>query len=124
VLGKNSRDIQRVVVGAFFDKDAFKEELEAEGLELRGTVEVGGEQCYEVYSPVKTPPQKAIAWAISAEDLLPRRITRYYASREPGGPDGSTMVTMTNLAANPKQAGDPFKLSVPEGYTKTDEFAP
>jgi outer membrane lipoprotein-sorting protein len=37
---------------------------------------------------------------------------------------GGFSMVLSNLAVNPVLEKDPFQLVVPEGYTKTDEFAP
>lgn len=123
VMGSNGRDLQRLALREFYDKEPFKAELEAEKAELRETTDVGGESCYQVYVALKGSP-KAIAWDISKKDHLPRRVTRWYAPREGEGPDGTSQMTITKLQIDPKFPKDPFVLRVPEGYTKSDEFAP
>lgn len=123
VMGSNGRDVQRLALREFYDKEPYKAELAAEKPELRETTEVGGEPCYQVYATLSGAP-KAIAWDISKKDFLPRRVTRWYAPREGNGPDGTSMMTISNLKIDPKLPKDPFVLHLPEGYTKSDEFAP
>ncbi len=124
VLGSDGRNIQRALLAEFTAKEPLKDELESSGAELRGIVEVGGEKCYEVFVPLSSSSPKSVTWAISVKDYLPRRAARVYANRRSEGPDGLITTTLTNLKPNPKLDRDPFKLVVPDGYEKTDDFAP
>jgi len=37
---------------------------------------------------------------------------------------GGFSIVLTDFRVNPKLDKDPYQLTVPDGYTKTDEFAP
>ena len=122
VLGKHGRNTQRPVLGAFAEPDPLAELLESGELSYKGTTDVVGEPCHEISIPGKFP--KETLWAFSTKDSLPRRVRRIYPDRDGGPEDGETVMTLTNVEVNPKIQGNPFKLTVPKGFTKTDEFAP
>ncbi len=123
VIGKHERNVQRVLMPGFGAQEPFKDELEADSIELKGTAEIGDEPCHEIYVDAKEPPD--LIWYLSKKDLLPRRLVRVYPNqRDPEGEDGTTQLTISNLELNPRPEHDPFKLRVPEGFTKTDDFAP
>lgn len=124
VLGANSRNIQRVALPEFTLDEPLKDELEAKDLTLAGTKTIDGETCYEIRIGLEKQQEKAIVWWISTKDFLPRGIKRIYPPRGEGTEDGSTQLILSKLTATPKFKLDVFKLRVPEGYTKTDEFAP
>ena len=123
VLGSNGRDLQRVLMATFVDADPYGDDVKPETVELTGSQSVAGEDCYEISVKSEAPPH--VAWLVSKKDFLPRRITRTYPNRgDPEGEPGTTHLTVTNVTVNPKFAKNPFVLSVPAGYTKTDDFAP
>jgi len=120
VLGTHSRDLQRILMRPFVAKDPLADELKAEQVALEGTVDVAGEACYEVH--VTTSETQEIVWFISTKDWLPRRVDRHY--KNPKGEIGTTQLVLSDVAAELTFTPVPFKLKVPEGFTKTDEFAP
>jgi outer membrane lipoprotein-sorting protein len=123
VLGSQGRHIMRVLLRQFGAPDPFKEELEAKSIELKGTETVHGEECYHVFVKPEAPPEQD--WFFSKRDLLPRKVIRSYLNQQdPKAEKGTTQLTITDLEANLRVAVDPFKVKVPKGYTKTDEFAP
>lgn len=123
VLGSHGRDIQRVLMDAFVSDQPFGEDLEPDSLELVGTQKINGEVCYEIRIKSESPPE--VVWVLSKKDFLPRRITRIYPNRrDPEGESGTTQLTVRDVTVNPSFAVNPFVLQVPEGYTKTDDFAP
>lgn len=123
VLGKNGRDVQRVVMEEFSSPEPFKEQLEAETIELTGTESVAGVECYRVHIKSDTPPE--VDWFFSKKDRLPRKVIRTYANRQdPEGEAGTTQLVISDLVVNPELEKDPFTLVVPEGFAKTDDFAP
>ena len=121
VLGSASRAVRGVSVGKLVNPDGFADELKAEKMELKGSATVGGVDCYEIAIDFGKDVGEAI-WAISKSDFLPRRTVR--TAPRPGGEKGGRELTMTDLVVNPKADKNPFALTVPEGFTKTDEFAP
>ncbi len=124
VLGTRAGDVQRVIAREFTADDPFKAALESNEIELKGEVTIGDEPCYEIHSKIVEGMQQGTVWAVSARDFLPRQIKRVYKMPQFGEEEGTTELIMTQLVVDPKPAKDPFKLVVPEGYKKTDEFAP
>ncbi len=123
VLGSQGRHIMRVLLPQFGAPDPFKEELEAKSIELKGTETIRGEECYHVYIKPEAPPEQD--WFFSKRDLLPRKVVRSYLNQQdPKAEKGTTQLAITDLETNLRVVGDPFKVKVPKGYTKTDEFAP
>ncbi len=123
VLGSNGRDIQRVLMSALVSDDPYGDDLTPDSVELIGSRSIGGVDCYEIRVKSDSPPQ--LVWMVSKKDFFPLRITRTYPNRrDPEGDPGTTHLTVTSLVVNPSFSKDPFVLSVPPGFTKTDEFAP
>ena len=123
VLGSNGRDIRRVLMSALVSDNPYGDDLTLDSVELTGSRRIGGVDCYEIHLKSDSPPQ--VAWMVAKKDFLPRRVTRTYPNRrDPEGEPGTTHLTVTSLVVNPSFKEDPFVLSVPQGFTKTDEFAP
>jgi len=123
VLGGGSRDYQRVVLEQFASLNPWEEELKTEPdkLALAGTETVDGEECYRVNITGRRPT--LTEWYISVKDLLPRFVRRTYPAREGDG-TGTSELKIINLEVNPDLGAKPFDLKLPEGFTKTDDFAP
>lgn len=124
VLGSNGRVVRAILVGKIVDPDAFKDELAAEKIELKGVTKVGDHDCYEVFVNYGSDRGEGV-WYFSKTDFLPRRIDRSFP--QPDGQKGGRQVILSDLVVNPKppkENVDPFALVVPEGFKKTDEFAP
>jgi hypothetical protein len=120
VIGTHSANFQRVLLPDFVAEEPLAEDLEAEKFELKESTLVGGEPCYQV-QVVRSETRETL-WSISKNDLLPRRVHRIY--REPDRGEGATDLELTELVAKTTFDPAPFMLRVPDGYTKTDEFAP
>jgi outer membrane lipoprotein-sorting protein len=120
VLGKQQRNLQRVLLRDFVAKEPLAEDLKAEKVELLGTEDVGGEPCHKVR--VTRSETQRVVWYLSQKDWLPRRVVRLYKNQQ--GEEGSTQLLLTDLVAEPKLNAKKFELTVPKGFTKTDEFAP
>lgn len=120
VLGSQSRNFQRVLLREFSSDEPFKDELKADSIEIIGTQVIDGQRCYNVF--VKIEDHSDTVWSISQKDYLPRFVKRIHKS--PEGEEGTTELTITQLVVNPKFSYDPFRLQVPHGYKKTDDFAP
>lgn len=123
VLGSSGRDVMRLIMAPFGSPAPYGKDLAANSVELKGTDKIGGVECQIVGIKGKEPPD--VEWSIATTDYLPRRVRRIHPNRQdPKGPPGTTELTITDLVVNPKLQGDPFKLALPEGYTKSDDFAP
>jgi outer membrane lipoprotein-sorting protein len=119
VLGSQQRNVQRVLMQELVAQEPLKKELEATELEVREDQDVAGETCYQVY--VKRTDGREVIWFISKRDHLPRRLDRIY-TRE--GAPGTTQLEIEALTVDTKLDPSAFKPEIPEGFTKTDEFAP
>ena len=120
VLGTHSSNAQRLLIRDFVSKEPLAEELDGKPLELKEDVNVGGETCYQVY--VAISESRGITWFISRKDWLPRRVDRVYKDPEQG--EGSTRLVLTDLVVGTTCDVEQFKLTVPPGFTRTDDFAP
>lgn len=120
VLGAMARPVRQSLMMYFVNPDAFEEEKKAESKEIKGIVKVGDEDCYELR--VGRGENSDSTWYISVRDLLPRRLDLTFQNRE-GQKAGYSMV-LSNLKVNVESGKDPFQFEVPEGFSKTDDFAP
>ena len=120
VLGTHQRNVQRLLMREFVTKEPLADVLKAEKLELKETVQVGDETCYQIHVPLSDT--RGITWFVSKKDWLPRRVDRLY--QNPEGGEGSTRLVLTNLVTRTTFSAEPFKVIVPQGFTRTDDFAP
>ena len=63
-------------------------------------------------------------WLLSKKDFLPRLRRNVVILPNETKEWGSWEYAVTNLVPNPKLSEKPFALKVPEGYKKTDDYAP
>ena len=119
VLGKHSRNLQRVLMREFTAKAPFEEELKAEEIKLEGTETVYDQECYKIR--LKTKESNAV-WYFAKKDFLPRRVDRIHKNGE--GEEGMTKLVLSNLRIDPKLKVDPFSPNAPAGFKTTDDFAP
>ncbi len=121
VLGAKMRFVRQSMMMYYVNPEAFEEEKKSAVKELKGMTRVGDEECYELRVG-RAGGEGSSTWFLSARDFLPRRLELTFPARE--GQMGGFSMVLSNLSVNPKFDKDPFQLAVPEGYTKTDEFAP
>lgn len=119
VLGRQGRNIRRVVLGDLGAADPFADELKAESIELKETTTLDGHECH-VVECVQSKDRKT-TWYISGKDWMPRKMVRTIVNDK--GETGTITFTLSKLTVDPRLDADPFKLQLPAGYTKTDEFA-
>ncbi len=120
VLGSQSRNIRRVVMTELGVPEPFSKELKTEKIEVKGVVKVGEEECFEVLTAPPNAPE--LTWFIAKKDFLPRKLTRRIKNEKEEV--GTTELTLSEFVASPKDVKDPFKVSVPDGFKKTGDFAP
>ena len=108
----------------FVHATPFNDEINGRSQELKGSVKIGDEDCYEIHVVYAADRAPQATWAFSKKDFLPRRRIDAFPAALAGGQAGTTIKTITNLVVEPKLDEDAFKLKLPEGYTKTDDFAP
>jgi outer membrane lipoprotein-sorting protein len=121
VIGRTGAPAIALVTPEFLHPTPFTDEINAEKQELRGSKTIGGEDCYEVYVKY-TGGQLQSVWCFSKKDFLPRARQNTFKAQD--GSDASAQGVLTDLVPDPKLSPDAFKLKVPEGYTKVDDFAP
>lgn len=121
VLGSAGRMVRAISVGKLVNPEGFADELKAEKIELKGSTKVEEIDCYEVQITLGGDRGES-TWAIAKTDFLPRRIVRTFP--RPNGEKGGREVVLTDVKINSNPDKDPFALTVPEGFTKTDDFAP
>lgn len=120
VLGSDGRAAGALVMLEFGHPTPFSDEIESDHAEIIGTVKIGDQECNQVH--VQYRANLEAVWYFSKKDNLPRRVDRI--AKSPQGEKGAAELTITDLVVDPKSTEDPFKLVVPAGYEKTDEFAP
>jgi hypothetical protein len=118
VLGSGGRIVQRAAMIEFVHEAPFSDELSGDKQELVGSKTIHGEECWEVRVIYKDNQGEAL-WCFSKKDYLPR--SRHDVVRSP---QGGLLKTIKNLTADPKIKPGAFKLQVPEGYQKIEDFAP
>jgi len=121
VVGTAGRGVRALTMAEYLHPEPFSDEIKGKKQELKGSAKVGDEDCYEIHVTYTEGGQEA-TWFFSKKDFLPRRVDRFIQS--PTGEKGSTQLIVTKLTVDPKFDKDPFKLTVPEGFTKIDDFAP
>ena len=122
VMGQAGRVIGQVMIGEYLYPEPFRDEINAKSQELKGSKVIGGEDCYEVHVVYQAEQAPEATWYFSKKDFLPRQ--RIDAYTFPSGEKGTRTRTVTNVMVDPKLSDGFFKLKLPEGYTKTDDFAP
>lgn len=122
VMGPSARILRVAGMIEFIHPTPFNDEINGRSQELKGSKTVAGEDCYEVHVVYQQEQSPEVIWCFSKKDFLPRQRTDIYTM--PDGSKAEVTKTITNLVVNPKVTDDVFKLKLPEGYTKTDDFAP
>lgn len=122
VLGSRGRRFPRLLIPQFTAEEPFKAEIAAEKIELRESVTIEGEECYQVFLEAARGPHTI--WFLSKKDLLPRQRRSSVILEGETKEWGSWQYLVKNLVVNPELPENAFALKVPEGYTKTDDYAP
>lgn len=112
-----------VVMAEYAHPRPFSDEVNAKDHKYEGIEKVGDVECHKVSLTYANAPQKAV-WYFGKNDFLPRKVTRQFVDQASGEVRGSTTQTVTKLEVDPKLTGDEFKFTLPEGYKKSDDFAP
>ncbi|MBI1826505.1 MAG: hypothetical protein HY287_09885 [Planctomycetes bacterium] len=120
-MGKSGRALKGLFMRELAHDAAFDDELKGEKKELRGSAKVGDEDCYQIFVKYAGQPQEAV-WYISKKDFLPRK--REQAGTMQNGDKAGMEVAITELNTAPKIDDSTFKLTLPAGFTKVEDFAP
>lgn len=121
VMGSTGRPAQNLFMLEFVHPTPFSDEINGQKQELKGSKVIGGVDCYEIHVVYASGTQRAI-WHFSKKDFLPRARRDIY--KLPSGEEASQERIITDLQIDPKLPDDALKFKLPEGYKKTDDFAP
>ncbi len=121
VLGRTGQLAAAINMREWAHPTPFADEIKAREVELQGLVKIGGVECYKIHVVYRGQGGEAV-WYFSTKDHLPRRCDRVinFAPAAPGG----TQLVLTNVVPNVKVDHDSFKLVIPDGFERTDRFAP
>lgn len=122
VLGSFGSTLAVNLMIEFVAEKPFTDEINGQSQELKGSKAIGGEDCYVirvVYADSRAP---AATWLISKKDFLPRGRIDEFTTQD--GQELRQAKLLSKLVVDPKLEKDTFALKLPEGYTKTDDFAP
>lgn len=112
-------NLQRIVLRDFAAPEPLANVIKSGEIELRGEVRIGNEDCRELY--MKHRDTGTAVWAVSKKDFLPRKVTRLIKNDQG---EATTELLISDLVVNPQFVRSPFEMLCPEGFKKTDEFAP
>jgi len=121
VMGSSGRLAFSAQIPEFVHPEPFSDEINGKDHALKGIEKVGDEECYVVTLEYAAVKRKA-TWYISTRDFLPRRRIDHFEI--PNAGSGDVRKTITRLVIDPPLDDASFKLNVPEGFTKSDDFAP
>ena len=114
VVGRAGRIGRALIMREYTHPTPFSDEINGDKQELQGVVKVGDHDCYKIHVVYQNASEAV--WYFSTKDFLPRRVERIIGN---GGSD----LIVTDLVVEPKISDDTFKLVLPEGFTKSDDFA-
>lgn len=120
VVGTDGRAAQAIGMIEFVHPTPFGDEIRAESCEIREAAVVGGESCQVIHVVYAGGVGQQATWYFSKKDFLPRQVHRAY---DRGIRKISTRLTVSDLVVSPKIDKKELAPFVPEGFTKTDEFA-
>ena len=121
VVGSDGDAARRLGMVEFIHPKPFSDEINAQRAELKESVKIGGEDCYVIDVTYAGGSGRSI-WYFSKKDFLPRRRDQVFT--RPGRPESTIERVITDLVVDPKLDDAMFKLDLPEGFKKTDDFAP
>lgn len=113
ILGTAKRKIFGAMMWEYLAPTPFGDELNAKKVELKGSKEIGGEDCYEIDVVYSAENANKATWFFSKKDFLPRGRIDFVEQRKR---TGTRVKMVSNLVANPEITEDTFKMTVPDGY--------
>jgi len=122
VMGPVGRMFGQATMIEFLHPEPFSDEINGKSHELKGGEKIGGEDCHVVHVVYAAQGAPSATWSFSKKDFLPRRRVDSFVL--PDGTTGSSVKTITDLVVDPKLDDKMFKLELPKGYKKVDDFAP
>ncbi len=118
VLGQPYQLLRRMWMREFVFPRPFGDELNATVIRFDGTTVVGDEECYRIYVDYSGNPERS-TWFFSTSDYLPRRVDRDLPHM-----GGASQVVVYDVVVDPGIDETLFKSQAPDGFSRTDEFAP
>ena len=122
VMGRLRQAYALAMVIEYLHPTPFNDEIIARSRELLESKETGGEDCHVIRVIYQREGSFVTTWHFSKKDFLPR--ARVDSATRQDGTEAGRYRTMSNVVVDPKLDDSVFQLKLPEGYTKTDEFAP
>lgn len=122
VLGTTGGAVLRSLMVEYLYPTPFTDEINGKKRELVGSKTIDGADCYELHVVYAAEEAPEATWFFSKKDFVP--LSRIDSMVMSDGKKGAVEKTVSKLELDPKIEADTFKLKLPEGYTKTDEFAP
>ena len=118
VVGREGRAVMGIYMREFTHPKPFSDEIDAPGVEIRDSAKVGDEDCYVIHVDYGARGRPS-TWYFSKKDYLPRQRDMHF-------PGASTprRHTIMNLKIDTAVTDDEFVLHLPDGFEKTDDFAP
>jgi len=116
-IGGRGNSLKAIAFPYFSHPFPLRVEMAMDRATLLGTVDVEGEECYEIHLSNVNDTMEAF-WCFSKSDLLPRK--RVMVFEDLDGEKATISWTFSQMEVDPKFEDNPFKPDVPEGYTKTD----
>lgn len=121
VIGSDGALARSLLMQEYTHPQPFTDEIKSDKAEILRKEMFGGEECSVIHVVYQGGQGEAVWW-FSNKDHLPRQREQMGKNRE--GQTGSWVLTVSNLETDPKWTDKDFALVIPEGFEKTDEFAP
>ncbi len=122
VMGSSEQVLKAPLMVELSIPEPFKDEIAGKSQTLKGTASVEGVECYELHVVYKAENAPEALWCFSKKDFLPRKRVDIYTL--PNSHKATVERTIKSLTANPKLDESAFKLRLPKGYKKVNDFAP
>lgn len=122
VLGTDGQMVFPLMMVEFIHDSPFSDELNGTKVQLAGTETIGTEDCHQIHIVYGGDRGQEAMWYFSKKDFLPRGVDRI--SRNQAKETGATEMRISELQPDPTQGDAEFKLTIPEGYKKVEDFAP
>lgn len=120
VMGRTGRPARNLGMLELVHSKPFTDEINGESHELKESVMIGDQDCYQIKVTYANNAGESI-WFFAKKDYLPRGVTRVWRR---GDQKSTRELRLTNLIVDPPISEDAFKLQVPAGFEKIDDFAP
>lgn len=121
VMGAAGQLVTAPVMIEFVHESPFNDEINGKNQTLKGSEKIGDVDCYVIALEYANAPQST-TWYVGKKDFLPRCRTDRF--EQPNVGTIEIRRTLTNVVPSPKIGEDTFKLKVPDGFKKSDDFAP